>query len=188
MVTGVLTNNPVSSKKFHPVDLTYNDFGPGKWDSTRSAIGWDWKVFEMSTFQFKIVDSTVYFVKRTNEDIYKLVFTAFAGSGTGLIKFDTEMAAGAGILEFSGTREPLTVYPNPARDVINIVLPDRRSAGLSVLLTDLSGRQLRADRPEAMADGQSVYPFDVTGVQPGAYLVTVLNAASVSVAKILIVR
>ncbi|MCX6279762.1 MAG: hypothetical protein NT004_16965 [Bacteroidetes bacterium] len=54
------------------------------------------------------------------------------------------------------------------------------------LLTDLTGRQLRADRPGYKAERLSVYYSDVTGVQPGIYFVTVLNAASKSVAKVLI--
>jgi len=56
------------------------------------------------------------------------------------------------------------------------------------ILTDLTGRQLRADRPGYMADGLSVYSLDVTGVQPGIYFVTVLTAASKTVAKLLITR
>ena len=44
-------------------------------------------------------------------------------------------------------------------------------------LADLTGRQLRADRPQPIADGADVDLMDITGVQPGAYFVTVSNAA-----------
>lgn len=188
VVTGVLSNIDVSSKKFHPVELNYNDFGAGQWDSTRSSIGWDWKVFDMGSFAYKIVDSTVYFVKPANGDIYKLVFTAFAGSATGVVKFDQAKAAGAWI---GGPVQPTIetiVYPNPARERINIIIPGVSGEELSLFLTDLTGRQLRADQPVSVADGSTVYSMDVTGVQPGIYFVTASCAAGKSVTKVLITR
>jgi predicted lipoprotein with Yx(FWY)xxD motif len=90
LVTGVLSNDTVKTKKFYPVVLTYSDYSPGAWDSTRSSIGWNWKVFNMTTFTYNVVDSTVYFVKPIQGDVYKLYFTAFAGSTTGVVKFNIE--------------------------------------------------------------------------------------------------
>jgi hypothetical protein len=90
LVTGVVSNDSVKTKKFHPVALTYSDYNPGAWDSTRSPIGWDWKQFDMTTFSYKIVDSTVYFIKPVAGGVYKLNFTGFSGSTTGVIKFDIE--------------------------------------------------------------------------------------------------
>ena len=59
---------------------------------------------------------------------------------------------------------------------------------LSFFLTDLTGRQLRADRPGRMADGLDAYSMDETGVQPGMYFVTVSNAAKEPVTKVIIIR
>ncbi|MCX6266961.1 MAG: T9SS type A sorting domain-containing protein, partial [Bacteroidetes bacterium] len=55
---------------------------------------------------------------------------------------------------------------------------------LTFILTDLSGRQLRADRPESKANGLNAYVMNVTGVQPGAYFMTVSSAATKTVTKI----
>jgi hypothetical protein len=90
LVTGVLSNDSVSTKKFHPVLLTYSDYGPGLWDSTRSSIGWNWKVFNMTNFTYNVVDSTVYFVKSAKGSVRKLYFTGFSGSTTGVVKFNLE--------------------------------------------------------------------------------------------------
>ena len=188
LVTGVLCNDTVSTEKFYPVVLSYSDFGAGVWDSTRSSIGWDWKKFDNNTFSYKIVDSTVYFVKQIKGDIYKLYFTAFAGSSTGLIKFNQAKAAGAGIFDLSGNVKNLNVYPNPASDRLNLDLSTVGKENITITLTDLSGRQLRAECPGLVAGGPNVYSMDVTGVQPGIYFVTVVNAASRSVAKVLITR
>ena len=59
---------------------------------------------------------------------------------------------------------------------------------LLFFLTDLSGRQLRADRPGQLADGLDAYYMDVTGVQPGMYFVTASNAAMEPVTKVIITR
>jgi predicted lipoprotein with Yx(FWY)xxD motif len=187
LVTGVLSNDTVSSKKFYPVPLSYSDFGAGSWDSTRSSVGWDWKVFDMNTFTYKVVDSTVYFIKPVNGDIYKLLFTAFAGSSTGLVKFDVNRAAGAGMSEPQDHAASIRVYPNPATTSIRISTTGFAGDHYTMLLTDLSGRQLRADHPGNLA-GSGAYTMDVTGVQPGVYFITVLNAATRASAKVTIIR
>jgi predicted lipoprotein with Yx(FWY)xxD motif len=188
LVTGVLNNDTVNTKKFYPVTLDYSDFGAGIWDSTRSSIGWDWKVFNMTTFVYEIADSTVYFVRPIQGDVYKLIFTAFAGSSTGLVKFDLEKVAGAGIFDGKANVFQLNVFPNPANSRININLTGISGEDLSITLTDLTGRQLRADRPGRMTNGPNAYSLDVTGVQPGVYFVTVSAAAAKSVIKVLISR
>jgi predicted lipoprotein with Yx(FWY)xxD motif len=185
-VVGVLSNWGVTTKKFHPVPLSYDDFGAGSWDSTRSAIGWDWKVFDNNTFSYKIVDSTVYFIKALSGDIYKLYFTFFAGSSSGVVKFERMKAAGAGITEPKSNNIQVTIFPNPASCRINLYLTGTAGKELTFTLTDLSGRQLRADRPERMAYGPYAYSMDVTGVQPGVYFVTVSNAATKTVTKVII--
>jgi hypothetical protein len=187
LVTGVLSHDTVSSKKFHPVSLDYTDFGAGVWDSARSSIGWDWKYFDNVNFVYHIVDSTVYFVKPVKGDIYKLYFTAFAGSSTGLIKFNLEKSAGAGISPDQVNNTQVTVYPNPATTHINLHFTAKAGEALSIVLTDLSGRQLRADRP-GTTNGLNAYSMDVTGVQPGVYFVTVSIAATKTVTKVIITR
>ena len=57
---------------------------------------------------------------------------------------------------------------------------------LTFTLTDLTGRQLRADRPGEMADGPGAYSGDIAGVQPGIYFVTAFNAAMKAVSRIII--
>ncbi|MEI7662242.1 MAG: T9SS type A sorting domain-containing protein [Bacteroidota bacterium] len=186
--TCVVSNDSVKTKKFHPVSLSYDDFGAGKWDSTRSSIGWDWKVFDMINFVYKIVDSTVYFVKPVNGDIYKLYFTYFAGSSTGVVKFNLEKAAGAGISDPAGNDLNVNIYPNPASGRINLNITGKSGEELSFFLTDLTGRQLRADRPFRLTDGLNAFSMDVTGVQPGVYFVTVCIAATKTVTKVIITR
>jgi hypothetical protein len=186
--TATLSNDGVKVKNFHPVALTYSDWGPGGWDSTRSSIGWNWKVVDNITYNYKVVDSSVYFVKTMTGDIYKLYFTSFAGSSTGKLSLMKEKVAGVGIDETAAGTMRVAVYPNPAKDRINLYVTGNPGENLSVVLTDLSGRQLRADRPGLLADGLNAFSIDVAGVQPGVYFVMVSAAAMKSVTKVIIVN
>ena len=56
---------------------------------------------------------------------------------------------------------------------------------LTFSLTDLTGRQLRADRPGRLTDGLSAYSMDETGVQPGMYFGTVCIAATNTVSEVI---
>jgi hypothetical protein len=59
---------------------------------------------------------------------------------------------------------------------------------ITITLTDLTGRQLRADRPGGMAGGHDAFLVDITGVQPGIYLVTVSTAATKTLTRVTISR
>lgn len=107
---------------------------------------------------------------------------------SGITRFTSEKAAAAGMTHTAEVPASLHVYPNPAVNYIHIDLQHISLPILSITLTDLSGRQLRADRPEGKGMNPDIYTLDVTGVQTGTYLVTVVTAASSSVAKLFINR
>ena len=52
-----------------------------------STIGWSWAGYNQASNTYSVQPQQVYFLK-TSTDIYKLVFTSFAGSGTGVVQFD----------------------------------------------------------------------------------------------------
>lgn len=185
-VTGVLNNEGLKTKNFHPVPLNYGDWGVGEWDSTRSSIGWNWKVFDMITYTYNIVDSSLYFIKAMNGDIYKLYFTSFAGTGTGKISFVKEKVAGVGFNENSENSINVAIYPNPARNRVNLYITGQPGDALSVSLTDLSGRQLHSGNPGTLTEGLNAYSMDVTGFHSGVYFVTVSTAATRSIIKVII--
>ena len=58
------------------------------WDKNPySTIGYDWKSFNLGTFQYDILDSLSYFVAAKNDTAYQLQFLEFPGGSTGNIKF-----------------------------------------------------------------------------------------------------
>lgn len=86
-VTGVLTNTGVKSATLDNVPLTTTDYSNAVFVRSISEIGSDWKSFSMSTFQYTVLNNRVYFVKDRNSSVFRLVFTGFAGSSTGVITF-----------------------------------------------------------------------------------------------------
>ncbi|MEI6456341.1 MAG: T9SS type A sorting domain-containing protein [bacterium] len=185
IVTGVLCNQDVSTKRFAQVPLDYSDWGPGKWDSTRASIGYDWKMVQPD-YTYKVVDSLLFFVKPVKPDIYKLYFTSFAGTTTGVISFLKGKIAGVGVDDEQVTAGTLNAFPNPATDFITIFFSAKSGEDVFVSLTDLSGRQLRSDRPEGLADGKNSYVMDVKGIKPGVYFVSVTSSSTRSVLKVII--
>lgn len=182
-VTGVLSNDGVLSKNFHPVSLDYVDYSPGAWDTTRSSIGWNWKYID-TNYVYHIVDSSVYFVKPQDGDIYKMVFEKFAGGITGLIVFETAKISGLGI-QGNSISGVLEVYPNPAVNVLKVSWLNS-STGSSVLaLTDMSGRKLIQ---RSLQTGSGQLSLDVSGLGAGIYFITISSPEGNLSKKVLISR
>jgi len=184
-VTGVLSNPYAKVKRFYPVPLDYTDWNPGDWDSTRSPIGWDWKVFDMTSFSYKIVDSLVYFVSDSLGDVYKVYFTAFEGSTNGKIRFTTEKMAGAGTGQEQSVGLRARLFPNPSNTTVNLFLSGHTGELITLTVSDLSGRKIRYSN-FAAHDDELMIPVDISGMKPGMYLVTVETGSNRSVSRLIV--
>lgn len=87
-VIGVLTNTGVTSATLDNVQVVTNDYSSAKFVASISEIGSDWKSFDMNLNQWSIKSDRVYFVKDKGLSVFKIVFTGFEGTLTGIIKFD----------------------------------------------------------------------------------------------------
>ncbi len=87
-VIGILTNYGVKSATLDNVLITSNDYSSANFVTSISEIGSDWKLFDMNLNQWNLKSKRVYFVKNTGLSVFKVVFTGFEGSATGVIKFD----------------------------------------------------------------------------------------------------
>ncbi|MEI6884334.1 MAG: T9SS type A sorting domain-containing protein [Bacteroidota bacterium] len=189
LVTGVLSNSNLKTKKCHPVPLSYTNWQANAWDSLRSSIGYDWKSYNTATSSYTVVDSLVYFTQKPNKNVHKLYFTGYAGIGSGKIFFTKEKLFSAGInndLASSGLN--ITVYPNPVKETLHISVTGKTGDEIHFVLSDLSGRQLGADHPGRLAEGLNQFSFNVTGLTPGVYFVTASTAATKAVTKVIITR
>ncbi len=183
-VVGVLNNDGALANSFHPVSHAYNDWWIKPWDSLRSPIGWSWKYYDFGANAWTVPDTTVYFIKTLQSVTYKMYFTAFEGTTTGLIRFNKGIAPGLGVENVSASSGNLSVWPNPATDRIHI---DYRgsSSGSLVTLSDLEGRVIRR---ESLQSGQTSISINISGFASGSYLVTVSDPSGTSVKKLMITR
>jgi hypothetical protein len=138
----VLNNRGVVASKVSGIDkTTFMDYNANPFSRSISAIGADWKSFDNNTFQWKIADSTVYFVKAKDGDIWKLWFTGFGGSASGKSYFNKQKLFTVGLLDQNKqTMAKLAVYPNPASENITLVLDNENLEQALITVSDLNGR------------------------------------------------
>ncbi len=169
-VTGVLTNNGVSVAQVSNVgDIEgYNDHGFHSFSSHINVIGYDWKSFNMGTFQFDIEDSLLYFVEEEDGDIWKLVMTGFVGSSSGDVTFQKEKIFAVGDEE--NIKAQYAVYPNPATDELYVILPSQASSK-DVMMTNLQGSVVYS--ANLVGNGFEAHTIDVSNFEAGIYLLMV---------------
>ncbi|MFC2151600.1 HmuY family protein [Bacteroidota bacterium] len=89
IVTGVKQNIDVLVIEEDGVlDLSKETYLDTDFDESITEIGYDWKDFNMGTFQYELDADRIYFVKDAKENVYKIVFTGYEGSSTGNMTFD----------------------------------------------------------------------------------------------------
>jgi hypothetical protein len=134
-----------------------------------NIIGYDWKTFNMETFEYEYPADRTYFVQDRSGNIWKLVFTAYGGSANGDMTFTQELVSAVGIGE-QDEAMPLVIHPNPVvGGQLNIVL-DRavRNGRLSVL--DVGGRLVQ-EQLVTGDGGFGLLPVDVSLLGSGLYVI-----------------
>lgn len=98
-VVGVLTNTMRLSimgnisytgdftAKVNHVGVGTIDYSKAVFQTNISKIGYDWKTHNMADNTYSVQDSLIYFIKRPNQSVYKVVFTGF-DSNTGGVRFN----------------------------------------------------------------------------------------------------
>jgi hypothetical protein len=180
-VSGVLHNAGVTTAKAYPVDDpgTFSNFSPYTFNNNINTIGYDWKSFQGG---WSIQDSLVYFVKSKAGDTWKLVFTEFGGSGTGEFMFYKEKLVAAGIDE-AQAKATLELYPNPANDLVNIILPNQLDASATLHLLDITGKKVKSVTPQL---NSIMHTMNVSDMPSGLYFVVLQTATSTTVQKLTI--
>ncbi|MHC1774981.1 MAG: T9SS type A sorting domain-containing protein [Lentimicrobium sp.] len=180
-VVGVLLNPALDAAEMAHTDPDYTDWSELDFETGSDVIGYDWKYFDMNSFQYIVEDSLLYFVKAWEGGVYKLVFDSFTGSSTGIATFTTTL------LSTLGAGNPIvtsgSVYPNPARGLLNLELQGTASSG-KTSLHDLSGRLLR----EWNLDGSASMKLDVSDIHPGTYILLTKNNNVISANKVILVK
>jgi hypothetical protein len=87
-VTGVLQNIGVTAQESTDTDPQSKNMPSSGYQTNISVIGSDWKTVNMSTYQYTIDESRVFYVKDQNDKIFRIRFKTFEGASTGNLSFD----------------------------------------------------------------------------------------------------
>lgn len=180
-VVGVLVNPNVQAARVAQTDPDFTDWSSLDFETGSDVIGYDWKYFDMNSFQYFVEDSLMYFVKAQQGGVYKLVFDSFSGSSTGIATFTSTLLSTLGI-PVSDIAKGI-VYPNPASNQLNLLLPGTSFSGTTGLY-DLSGRLLR----NWELDKTGTMKLDVSDINPGTYILQTNNNGIVSTNKVILVK
>lgn len=179
-VTGVLLNPADTAAEARGVAPDFDDWTSLDYSTGSDVIGHDWKTFDMGTFTYIMEDSLYFFIKAQNGNIYKINFTSFSGASTGTVTFTQELVSALAIPE--NTALNTTIYPNPASEVINVKTPAGEDG--YVRISNLAGQELSI---LSFTRG-TVSSFNISGLENGIYLVTVVTGKESITRKVVVVN
>lgn len=157
MVSGVLSGRDVQVAQADSVDP--NTVDPADYQEAYTeeltAIGHDWKSFDLNLFQWSVPEDRVYFIKTREDSLWKVQFIDFEGASTGT---STLEKTPLGVLTHLSQDElkikfAFNAYPNPAQGDFWVAyeLPGTVKVARLELL-DLQGRKVW-ERPLARQMG-----------------------------------
>jgi hypothetical protein len=192
-VAGVPLNAGVQAAQVSGIDpqtMTYKDY-PGPYYDTLTAIGYDWKSFDLTTFQWSVPNDRVYFIQTGNSTIWKVQFLDFEGSATGVTTlektFQTSLVSAAAALP--PIIPVFQLYPNPATDYVRIELEleERSSLPAAVRIFSATGRTLYR-QSLTLNSGSNRIDLPLESLAPGAYYLNVELGAGQIVRPLIISR
>mgnify|MGYP006127412557 CR=1 FL=1 len=188
-VTGCLVNKNVRSQQ---VEGLFDPFYDGEFNSElnndlANTIGYDWKDYDMNLGAYILADDRCYFVSEANGITWRVVFTAFEGSATGIIELGKifEEAPLNDVNDFNSTTDldEFTLYPNPSSNgQVNLQLNNNSSVSVHIYNTMGS----LASAPMNFIGERNVN-LQVNDLSQGVYLVEV-RSSEVSYFKQLIIE
>ena len=185
-VTGVLSNDSVTVAKAYPVDVMNVNYWGQNYSKYINTMGFNWKTFDLNSNQWLIEDSLVYFVNARPGQLWKMVFTGFGGASTGDFEFYKEQVSATGVAENGGQPALLSVYPNPAKDIVKMtVYINKQNSGNSVSVFDINGRVVKQMTLENL-EGLSEVTLSTADLSSGVYTVKVIADGAVATKRLVI--
>jgi len=195
-VTGVLTNdNGLKIAQVDGVDPNVSTHIGQTFSEDNKEIGSDYKVFNMSTFSYDIVEDRTYFIKRdvstADLEIYKynkIVFTGFDGSSTGEIYFNNEMVLIDTIQTTIDVNEIenmtfVSVYPNPTNNFVNLVIDGKINSSATITIYNTVGQAVYSQIKEIRTGIQNIV-IDTQHFEKGMYFIQIDNDGKIKTIKL----
>lgn len=183
IVTGATSNINTGANKYYPVDATYVDWAVKLFETTKNTVGYNWKYFDMTTFSFVIEDSTAFFVKDYNDDVYKLTFNFWEGMSTGIFGLTKEIISLSNINSNADKEHVISLFPNPSSGFVNINLGNSVVRNASISIIDLTGKVVYN---AAVNNSANSIKVSTNNFESGLYFVTVYTDDFSETAKLII--
>jgi len=155
-----------------------------------NTMGYDWKAYNSDIYSFVVDSDTHYYVKDTDENIFKMYFTEFAGSSTGDVQFVFEDVTATLDIEEVGQNVSFGIYPNPlgASKTLNVIF-DINTANQDdyrLEIYSLSGQKVYQ---EDVANSLGFYnkQLDLSNLSQGVYLLN-FKAGNYNTSKKIIIQ
>ena len=187
-VTGVLSNSGVQVAQVDnlPDPNTYTDYTQHTMMTEMNIIGYDWKDFDMSTFSYVLDPNRCYFVKDFNDRVWRIVFTSFEGSSTGVIEFNTqEMTGGStSIINANSDISTFEIFPNPIVNNDITIIYDNLSDYVKLEIYDITGKSVFSDI--FYGAGFKAKRVNTSNLKQGVYLVRINSEGTLLQKKLVV--
>ena len=178
-VSGVKINAGCEVAERTGVDVSSNDTSSLSWNTSITEIGYDWKSFNRTTFQYEFTPDLAYFVRTENGAVWKIWFTGYEGGASGNYVFNTEeIKAGVNSVEKYANLNT-TVYPNPTNGVLNI--SNRENEGLNITLLNAQGAVVL----ETAVNAFDATIFDTKDLAKGIYFLQLSTSNATSTKRVI---
>jgi hypothetical protein len=196
-VTGVRTGKNVKVAQLDSVDVE-NTPQPVDTDFSYSitTIGYDWKEFDMATFQYKIAPNRVYFVQRFKmEDqngqtvevpdgaLHKVIFTGYS-SGKFTFNLDPTPTF---VSENNYDNSKFAIYPNliSKNEKLNLIYSGSDLGNASLNVYSSTGQNVYSQNIELAKDLQ-ISNLNITNLNAGVYFIRIEKNNSVYTQKFIV--
>jgi hypothetical protein len=184
-VSGVLANSERSIAEAREIDLTTVGWFGQDYQSNIGVIGSDWKKFNMTTYKYDIVDSLTYFFVDTNEYVWQLTFTGFAGGATGMTYFNTTQVGILSIDDQITANNNVRLFPNPAIDNVTISIESNEVLNnVALTVYAITGSVMYSQN--VSVSGTTNVQIPVSSWQKGMYLVRIGSDENAVVKQLII--
>ena len=173
-VTGVLMNDGIKACLVEnlPDPNSYTNYSQHVLHSEMNTIGYDWKTFDMSSFSYVLDPYRCYFLKDYNDKIWRIIFTSFEGSSTGIVEFNTEEVSSSTSNEFfNSSFSSFELYPNPSSNHDVTVIYDTESKNIEISIIDINGKLVF--NHTSLNSGFSAKTISTSNLDKGIYIVRI---------------
>jgi hypothetical protein len=117
-----------------------------------------------------------------------LAFRATSDHGNNIYVDDINVRGTASVKTIAASAPGLVLYPNPAKEVINIQVSLEANSHVQILLTDLTGRVISKIADEQEAAGAATFTANTATIAPGVYHIVLRTEYGTATQQISIIK